>query len=89
MRVGNLVEHQHRTAGDLGDIGRGQRIGFEIEPLVDGVGASRSSMAPGRTNSGDAVTPSSVRRRAAFSVARNFRILRAGFSSAAFTVCKP
>ena len=59
-------------------------------PLWTESGVSRRAISSGRTISCAGIwKPSSVRRRAAFSVSSNLRTLRAGFDKAEVTECQP
>ena len=71
--------------------GEGRGSASASSPLCTASGPSRCAITSGRTSSVPTpdARPSSDKRRAAFSVANRRRIRRAGFSSAAFTVCQP
>ena len=91
VRIGDLVEHQHDAFCRHGlDRRRGQGVGFQIEALMHGIGQQPFGDR-GRPHQFrlDRVMPSSASRRAAFSVASSLRTWRAGFRSAAVTVCQP
>ncbi len=92
MRIGDLVEHQHGAVGrDVLDVERGEGIGLDQQALMHGVGREprRDRVRPhdlGRDGEREAF---SVRRCAAFSVAKILRTVRRGLASAAATVCQP
>ncbi len=71
--------------------GEGRESASTSSPLWTASAPRRRAIASGRTSSGPTVSasPSSAKRRAAFSVASRRRMRRAGFASAALTVCHP